>query len=44
MRIGYRHADRKISYTYAHNLSMKQQPIRVPAGMSRNVLLEEAMH
>ena len=29
MRIGYRHADRLISYPYAHNLSMKQQPIRV---------------
>ena len=36
--------DRKISYPHAHNLSMKQQPIRIPVGMSRNVLLEEAMH
>ena len=28
MRIGYRHADRLISYPDAHNLSVKQQPIR----------------
>ena len=28
MRIGYRHADRLISYPDAHNLSAKQQPIR----------------
>ena len=28
VRIGYRHADRLISYPDAHNLSVKQQPIR----------------
>ena len=28
MRIGYRHADRLISYPDAHNLSVKHQPIR----------------
>ena len=29
MRIGYRHADRLISYPHAHNLSVSQLPIRV---------------
>ena len=32
MRIDYRHADRLISYPHAHNLSMRQQPIRVHNG------------
>ena len=41
MRIGYRHADRLISYPHAHNLSVSQLPIRVggrfrrPGGQAR---------
>ena len=29
IRIGYEHADRKISYPHTHNLSVCVQPIRV---------------
>ena len=36
MRIGYRHADRLISYPHAHNLSVSQLPIRVGGRFHRS--------
>ena len=36
MRIGYRHADRLISYPHAHNLSVSQLPIRVGVRFHRS--------